>query len=587
MVPRSIRRSLLSAFFALGLAVFRVAAEDNDYVLGPDSQVDPAVPHGSVLQQAFNAGTHSVFPGTSRDYWIYVPRQYTGDKPAALMVFQDGGGYLSPTGQWRVPVVFDNLIAKGEMPVTIGVFVNPGVVPSTLGTNALPRYNRSYEYDGLGDAYARFLVEELLPEVTSRYLITTSANGRAIAGSSSGAIAAFNAAWERPDQFRRVFSTIGTYVGLRGADVFPTLIRKTEPKPLRVFLQDGYKDQDIYGGNWWIANQAMLSALQFAGYEVTHQWGTGGHDGKQGGSIFPDAMRWLWKDYPKPVKAGSGAKHLAAGLIDGDWRLVGQGYQFPGGLAADAAGAVYFTDQPANRIYKVALDGAVAILRDAADHPQAMAVTPDGRVLASRPATRGIVELEGKAGEKIISTDAAAKAMGVRHTGTTYFTDPAAHAVKAMDAKGKVTTLDTGIEFPSGLAFSPDQSLLYVSDLVGQLIYSFQVRDDGTLAFKQRYFHLHMPDDPRGSGADGLCVDTAGRLYVASSVGVQFCDQAGRVNGILNKPEPGAWASSVCFGGKDRDELYLAAGDKVWKRKLKAKGAFSFEAPIVPPGPRL
>jgi sugar lactone lactonase YvrE len=370
--------------------------------------------------------------------------------------------------------------------------------------------------------------------------------------------------------------------------VFPTLIRKTEPKPLRVFLQDGYKDQNIYGGNWWIANQAMLSALQFSGYEVTNKWGTGGHDGKQGGSIFPEAMRWLWAGYPAvKIRSAVDTQQLAAELIDGPWQLVGQGYQFPGGLAADAKGEVFFTDQPASRIYKVALDGAVSILRNDTSGAQALAVAPDGRMFASQPAARHLVELEGKAGEKFISTDVAAKAMVVAHSGVAYLVEPGAHAVKALDAKGKVATLDTGIEFPSGVTLSPDQTLLYVSDLVGQLVYSFQIQPDGSLAHKQRYFHLHMPDDPRGSGADGLCVDVAGRLYVASSVGVQFCDQAGRVNGILNKPEPTAWASSVCFGGKNRDELFLAAGDKVWKRKLKVKGALPFEAPIVPPAPRL
>lgn len=230
------------------------------------------------------------------------------------------------TGALHVGCI-DNLIARGDMPVTIAVFINPGVVPAA-NANALPRFNRSFEYDGLGDAYVRFLVGEVLPEVKKKWNVTDDPSQRAIAGSSSGAIAAFTAAWERPDTFRRVFSTIGTYVGLRGGDQIHTLIRKCEPKPLRVFLQDGSNDLNIYGGDWWIANQQMLSALTFAGYPVEHVWGDGGHTGKQGGSILPQAMKWLWQE--KEVKAPVNdrqpvMKVLTPGL---EWELVGEGYKF-------------------------------------------------------------------------------------------------------------------------------------------------------------------------------------------------------------------------------------------------------------------
>lgn len=581
-----------AAVFGFMLAALPGVAQEQsraeEYKLGPDSERKADVPKGLVLKQAFNAGPNSVFPGTERDYWVYVPKQYDGSKPAALMVFQDGGGYVGEGGQWRVPVVFDNLIANGQMPVTIGVFINPGVVPSSSGTNALPRYNRSYEYDGLGDRYARFLINELLPEVQKTYLITPDPEGHAIAGASSGAIAAFTAAWERPDYFRRVFSTIGTYVGLRGGNDYPTLVRKFEPKPLRVFLQDGFNDQNIYGGNWWIANQDVFSALQFAGYEVEKVWGMGGHDGKQGGAIFPDAMRWLWKGYPgATIQRGNGEKHLAAQLVDGDWELVGRGYQLPAGLCANDKGEVFFTDAPENRIYRIGLDGSVKLLRSDTSGAAAMVMAPDGALIATQPGAKRLVALEGENGEKFITTEVSAKELTVSHQGVTYFTEPRTRSVKSLGKDGKVTTLDTGIEFPAAVCLSPDQTLLYVSDLLGQFVYSFQIQADGTLAYKQPYYHLHLPDDPRGAGADGMCVDTDGRLYVATELGVQFCDQAGRVNGILGKPEPGAWASDVCFGGKDGDELFLAAGDKVWKRRLKAKGAQPYAAPVRPASPRL
>jgi len=244
--PTNLMRSRL-LFLSATLSLPLLAADD--YALGPDSQVQPGVPHGTLTKASW---TSKIFPGTVRDYWVYVPAQYAAAKPACVMVFQDGAGYASTNGSWRVPVVFDNLIHRKEMPVTIGVFINPGVVPAP-STNALARYNRSFEYDGLGDQYARFLLEEILPEVAKDYNLSTNGNDRAIGGASSGAICAFTAAWERPDQFSRVFSTIGTYVGLRGGNDYPTLIRKTEPKPVRVFLQDGSGDLNIYGGNWWLS----------------------------------------------------------------------------------------------------------------------------------------------------------------------------------------------------------------------------------------------------------------------------------------------------------------------------------------------
>ncbi len=573
------------------LAAPGLRAQDNDYQPGPDSKYNAAVPHGAVTKHTFLAGPKSAFPGTVRDYWVYIPKQYDGQKPAALMLFQDGGGYIGTNGAWRVPIVFDNLIARGEMPMTIGVFANPGVLPSVHGTNALPRFNRSLEYDGLGDDYARFVTDELLPDVIAQtgVLLTPDPNLRAIGGSSSGAIAAFTVAWERPDQFRRVFSTIGTYVGLRGGNSYPILVRKFEPRPLRVFLQDGYNDQNIYGGNWWIANQDMFSALAWAGYEVKKEWGTGGHDSKQGGAILPDALRWLWKDWAAGVKAGNNpASPVGQVLIPGEeWQLLGQGYKLPGGLCANGKGEVFFADYKQNRAYRIGPDGAVSTLRNETSGAQSLAITPEGALVATQPDQRRIVLYTGQDAEKFIANGTGAKDLVVANNGLTYFTDPMNHAVRMLDRKGKVTELDTEIEFPSGLCLSPDQSLLLVSDLVGQLVYSFQIQADGSLAYRQRYFHLHLTDDPRGSGADGMCVDTQGRLYVASAVGVQFCDQAGRVNGILSKPEPSAWATDVCFGGKNLDELYLTAGDKVWRRKTKARGVLPFLEPVTPPAPRL
>ncbi|HWA98534.1 MAG TPA: alpha/beta hydrolase-fold protein [Pirellulales bacterium] len=273
----------------------------DDYVLGPDSERHDGVPQGKVEKQP--TWKSKIFDGTERDWWIYVPAQYDAAKPACLMVFQDGGGMVDEKRQYRVPVVFDNLIHRGEMPVTIGVFINPGAVPPAK-KGGQPRANRSFEYDSLGDQYARFLLEEILPEVQKRYNITDDPQGRAICGNSSGGICAFTVAWERPDQFAKVVSHIGSFTNIRGGHVYPAIIRKTERKPIRVFLQDGSNDLDNLHGNWPLANQEMAAALKFAGYDYKFVYGDGAHSGKHGGSIFPDTMRWLWRDWPG-VKSAS------------------------------------------------------------------------------------------------------------------------------------------------------------------------------------------------------------------------------------------------------------------------------------------
>lgn len=284
---------LLSAFVFATSFTLSAAPQDDQYVLGPDSQVKVDVPKGTVTQMP--PWTNSkIFPGTTRDWWIYVPAQYKPEQPAAVMVFCDGGGFVKSDGQFRAPVVFDNLIASGEMPVTIGIFLNPGNFNST-DPKQKPRSNRSFEYDSLGDLYARFLLEEILPEVSKTYKLTDNPDERAICGNSSGGICAFTVAWERPDSFRKVVSHIGSFTNIRGGHVYAALVRKTDKKPLKVFLQDGKNDLDNQFGNWPLANQDMAASLKFAGYDFKFVLGEGTHNGKHGAALFPDTLRWLWK----------------------------------------------------------------------------------------------------------------------------------------------------------------------------------------------------------------------------------------------------------------------------------------------------
>jgi enterochelin esterase-like enzyme len=290
-LPSSISFSVL----LLAFAGFAYAAEP--YKHGPDSKRQDGVPRGEITKHDWKS---KIFDGTTRDYWVYVPKQYDGKAPACVMVFQDGEWYQDEKRDFRVPIVFDNLIRKGEMPVTIGVFINPGVFPDRM-ERGKPKSNRSFEYDTLSDQYARFLLEEILPEVGKTYRLTGDPDGRAIGGISSGGICAWTVAWERPDAFRKVLSHVGSFTNIRGGHVYHALIRKSEPKPIRVFLQDGSGDLDNAHGNWFLANQEMAAALKFAKYDYKAEFGEGGHNGIHGGVILPDSLRWLWRDYKPHV----------------------------------------------------------------------------------------------------------------------------------------------------------------------------------------------------------------------------------------------------------------------------------------------
>jgi len=554
------------------------------YAIDSASVAHQGVPRGEVIKFVFD--NSKIFPGTRRDCSVYIPAQYTPDQPACVYVNQDGV-------QWNAPVVFDNLIYAKEMPVTIGVFISPGQVVA-----ANDRFNRSFEYDGLGDNYVRFLLEELLPEVEKQKTsdgrtirLSKNGNDRAIGGASSGAVCAFTAAWERPYEFSRVFSAIGTYVGLRGADRYPTLVRKYEPKAIRIFLQDGSGDLNIYGGDWWKGNESMERALTFAGYEVNHIWGEGGHNGNQGTSVFPDAMRWLWKDWPKPVAVRvSKNQFLSDILIPGqDWELVAQGYQFTGGTATNSSGEVFYQDIPNSKTYKVSTDGKLSVLPIVSKKASGTSFGSDGKRYVVTHGVNQVISYDVHGNETVVAEKIEGNDVVVAKNGNIYVTVPdgtqSPSKIYLVRLNGEKKMVDEGLKFANGIAMTPDQTQLYITESASHWVWIYNVEADGTLSHRQRFGWLHFPDDADNAWPDGIKCDTDGRVYVATRLGIQVMDQLGRVNAII--PSPAGQISNGCFGGPNFDVLYISCGDKVYRRKLKVRGANSFEPPTKPAKPRL
>jgi gluconolactonase len=554
----------------------------------PDRQAqDLAAPESEipagVVEGPFKL-TSLIYPGTQREYWLYVPAQYDAEKPACSLILQDG---IRLARQWKLPETIDRLIHSGEMPVTLGIFVEPGMVVSQK-QGAQARFNRSAEYDSLGDTYARFLIEELLPDVASRYQLSSDPNHRALAGASSGGICAFNAAWERPDAFRRVLSAMGSFVGLRGAHELPLLVRKTEPKPIRVFLQDGAKDLNIYAGDWWISNQAMLSSLQWAGYDVQHQWMEGvGHSSEDAAAVVPQALRWLWRDFPEPISAGlreEGARRVDVVIPGNPWQQISSGHESVDATTCNAGGVLFFSDSRAGRIYRMGDDNKTRIFKESPTRISAMRFGPDEKLYVVRD-SKQIIRMDMNGTEEVVINDQRCHRLITLPEGF-YFTDDVKNKVYWSSYGGQFREAVSLAERPLAMVTTPDQAFLNLALQNQQSLVSLLVSEDFTLKHRQRFGHLHMPYLESSNGVTAMAVDDQGRCYVASSMGIQVLDQLGRVHLILSAPSRSP-ITGLVIGGPLRDTLFASDGKSVYSRKLKIKGIDSFGPPVTPPKPAL
>ena len=557
---------------------------------------DPAAPDPDGRKQDVPQGrithfiwkTSRVYPGTQHDCTVYVPTQYDPAHPACVLIFQDGLGFNAPT-------VLDNLIAKKEMPVTVAIGIAPGVAPPAGAhpNAALARFNRSVEYDTPDGTYARFLVDEILPEVGKTLNLSHDPNDRGLVGASSGGIAAFTAAWQRPDQFRRVYSVIGSFTDLCGGNTYPSQIRKTEPKPLRVFLEDNDHDLDIYSGSWPLANQEMAAALKYAGYDSHFVVGSGGHDGRPGSQLFPAVLRWLWRDYPAPIQAPTTASHQSVM----QFLLPGEDWQSVAGvsavrLAADRTGNVVFTSDPQITGLAAMPDGSrllaspLGLIRLGRDGKTTrLTRTPAAGVTASADGAVYVTDGQGRVQKyppRLTSSPPLPKREGkevqTRRHERLFLTPP-------PPVSGGVASLSERGGF---LALTPDRSLL-VTGGGGprKALLSWRIGADGTPGDAEPFFDLFTPYGQNGPQPVALAFDTQGWLYVLTPAGVQIADQAGRVNAILSLPANAGTPTGMTWGGLGRDTLYVACGGRLYKRRLRAQGVLPNDAPVTPPAPHL
>ena len=395
-----------------------------------------------------------IYPGTVHTFQVYVPDQYDGKRPAALYVGLDGV-------LCNAPQVMDSLIAAKKMPVAIGVFLQPGVIKAADGT--VLRYNRCYEFDNTTDLFARFLENEVLPAVEQMTTpkgksirLSQRPQDRMIFGLSSGGIAAFNAAWHRPDLFGKVFTGVGTFVAMRGGNDLQALVRKTEPLPLRVFIQDGTNDVwNPLFGHWYEGNQLMASALQFAGYDVQCDWSDGGHNVKRATEIFPQVMEWMWRDWPNATPVGESQNDFLKDLLvpdDEGWIRIGDGVD-------------------------------------------------------TKPVTR------------IIYPDLTNVAM-----------------------------------IPS----QPNGNAVWQYLMV-----------NGTPSYGEPFYWLHNDDNSRPLDIQTITFDSNGNLWAATNLGIQVCDQNGRVRAILRLPKG---CAPVCEIDITQGLVVLSTATATWLRRFNVAG---------------
>ncbi len=507
-----------------------------------------------------------VFPGTTRDVTVFVPAQYDGSKPACVYVKTDG---YNP----KEKELLETMIATKEIPVTIGVFVRPGSLPPTVKGTA-DRRNRCFEYDGVNDNNVRFFDEELLPFIAKEYglKLSTDGNDRCISGGSSGGIAAFTAAWHRPQAFSRVYAASGSWVAFRGGHEFPTMVRKFEARPIRAYLTTATHDMENAAGDWFLLDQEMDKALKFSGYDYQFRIIDGRHVAGYMDN-WREAMAYLWKGWPEKVKAGPSAPRAQEVIAPGeDWQLVAGGFKSTRGPACNANGEVFFADTSNNKIHRIDLDGMVKEFVADAGSAHGLTIGTDGKLYAVSEKTGKLVAYDSTGAATVVLEGLTGQSIAAAPNGGFYITSnsdkPGAAGSVWFVKDGKKTQVDAGLKFATGLAYRPDQWLLSVADGRSKWVYSYQMNPDGKLTNKERFFPLYVEDWDDDAGAETVCYSLEGRQFIATRSGVQISADDGPTQIILPTPDR-ARVIGVALGGKEKDTLFAFCGNKIWKRKVQ------------------
>lgn len=538
------------------------------FPLASDSLPQPNVPKGRVEQHAFNASR--IFPGTERDYWIYVPAQYRASHPACLLVVQDGGQHLHG-GRWDMATVLDNLIHQGAMPVTIGVFVNPGQVPARRA-GAVPRNHRSFEYDSTNDRYVRFLLEELLPEVEQRYRLRPEGNSRAIMGGSSGGVCALNAAWERPDRFQRVISNVGSFTNMRGGHTLAARVRLTEPKPLKVFLQGGAQDLDVAVGHWWTANLEMLAALEYAGYDVAHVWDErAGHNEFHCTMVCPEALRWVWQDWPKPVRAGRPSRQPVAQVLAPQkrWQPVAASVRNATVLAADPKGRLCWAEAGDGTVRRLETNGRTTVLARGVAGVTGLAFESTGALLMAQTGAKRVVRLAGNRPLEVLASGIAARGICAAQDGGIYLSEPGRNRVWWLAPDGKRRVVLREVEAPQQLALTADGGGLLIAAAGANDVWLTTVAEDGGLLNAEPCFHLSREEGAAVLEVVAMTAVHSGWLCLATRAGLQLNIPNGTVTGFVPLPVRGEPLTGMTLAGPKRDQLYVSCGGRILRRKIR------------------
>lgn len=550
----------------------------NKYERTADSRTKANNKYGEHIYTKWSGS--SLFPGTVRNIDVYVPYEYDGQQPACVCIFQDGMLYNADT-------VVSNMIAAKEIPVMILIAASPGKVTGDYDSESV-RENRTYEYDTPSPEFGNFLLQELLPYIETlktrsghKIVLSKERNDRMIAGCSSGAACAFNVAWNT-NEFARVYSSCGSFTGLRGSFANATLVHKLEPKPIRFYLQSGSNDMWTSFGDWWSANQAMARALDFSGYDFKYTFTeNASHCDEDGTVIFPEVMRFLWKGYPAnppALKNKTRNAVLNQTLIDGEgFELVARQLDPAAKLVSDNRNVVLIATSKKTTVLTASKNNQQLIADKkviAAGIDNKMLVYDQERKQISIRQGRHVINISSR---KINVADAVALRDGGFYIAGNYEHNEHGSVLWYLTENNELLVKDTHPQAIGSMALSGNNNWLYIFEYNTRRGYSYKVnKADKKVLYKQEFFYIHVPDQYDGAATSAAICDDYGRTYLATNMGIQICDYNGRSEGILSLPQ-NARPVSITWGGTDLQWLYVLCADgTIYRRKFNTRGAAPF-----------